>query len=994
MDAVVRYSPHSSASQQRFLILKPTQHSLQFYRVKDVRGSTIDYKQLSQHTDFPTVRAFDWSPSDEAIVAVGLSTGEAALLRIDDSSNGILPFSFKNPRPCNAIALSSNGYLAAGLDRARNDCSLHVWDVNQRLATWDRDAKGWTSTRPQHDPLRKLVFNETVSSIKFSTDVRDTLVAGVKGKSIGIYDLREYSGNAAIQLPTRCTHNLSIDTQDENYFASASNSGEPMVCVWDRRAGVHSSAASLSSGMSQHGHSTPVLEFKNCMDGIDPSTPSTIWSVRFCKSRRGALGVLSNVGQLKVYETAKVHSNRKASSGVSFLDDRYRGAAQLLHTKRCREMEEPYRRRHENAAESTRIDSFDFMSSGDPADKYRIIAYRCNGSLEVMTLRPPPPTIQMNINGEMSILTPRARSAAGDQEVVQHTVISPSQTQTKTAETLIAIRKKVAQAYLDRGWESEHDAAGLKRLLSHREARLDALNLIGPPGFLLPAEDVLALGNIERRRVEEGYLFNCGKNIKILADDPGLQDLWRWIQLAEKKAQKGGMIHERLDLSFLGVHNVWKAELGPDPSRRISGDSNQIYAGEEFLEAVRAINKRHNWPAFKGVTTAYPELRQLCLGICGYSSSPEEFEKEMQRLLAEESRTKAAAWALLHGYSKRAVEAVMQGNDAEKLIAMALAAFYNTGTKQDDTGPLSDLCNDLSEKTIDPWSRAILGLVSTENWKTVIDEASLPLRDRIDVAFKHLNDEELTLFLEELTNDCVREGDIEGIWLTGITEEAADLFQNYIIRHNDVQTAVLVMSYSIPVYFDDDRFQHWRETYCHNLKRYKLHVQRCHYVVQHTKRSKTRDGVPLVKPPPRQFYIKCNYCERPVVKVDDPTIKAGNASSTTTAGAVKRPTSVNVRPANPPPNQRRAGGGLVCPGCGRHMPRCGVCMLWLGIPREDRPDKPGGKAGGKDPLTHFMTFCNTCHHGFHSDHANQWFAKHQMCPVAECKCLCAALDTH
>ncbi len=193
MDAVVRYSPHSTPAQQRFLILKPAQRSLHFYQINNVRGSTIDYEHLSQHTDFPTVRAFDWSPCEEAIVAVGLSTGEAALLRIDDSSNSILSFSFKTPRPCNAIALSLNGYLAAGLDKVRNDCSLNVWDVNQRLATWDRNARGWTSTRPQHDPLRKLA-SETISSVKFFTDDRDTLLAGVRGQFIRIYDLRGQFG--------------------------------------------------------------------------------------------------------------------------------------------------------------------------------------------------------------------------------------------------------------------------------------------------------------------------------------------------------------------------------------------------------------------------------------------------------------------------------------------------------------------------------------------------------------------------------------------------------------------------------------------------------------------------------------------------------------------------------------------------------------------------------------------------------------------------------
>lgn len=206
MDAAIRYSPHSTPAQQRFLVLKPARHMLKFYQVEGVKGKQVHYTQLSQHTDFSNVRAFDWSPTEEAIVAVGLSSGEAALLRIDDSSNGVLSFNFKNPRPCNAIALSVNGHLAAGLDKVRNDFCLNIWDINYRLSTWDRRARGWASTRPQYEPIRKLASSETISSVKFFSDVPETLVTGVKGQFVRIYDLRGQSRNVcgkAVTTPSR-----------------------------------------------------------------------------------------------------------------------------------------------------------------------------------------------------------------------------------------------------------------------------------------------------------------------------------------------------------------------------------------------------------------------------------------------------------------------------------------------------------------------------------------------------------------------------------------------------------------------------------------------------------------------------------------------------------------------------------------------------------------------------------------------------------------------
>ena len=400
---------------------------------------------------------------------------------------------------------------------------------------------------------------------------------------------------------------------------------------------------------------------------------------------------------------------------------------------------------------------------------------------------------------------------------------------------------------------------------------------------------------------------------------------------------------------------------------------------------MRGINERQKRAPFNGIKTNYPDLRQMCLAICDWIISEEQFESELERIKTRESRTKAAAWAMFHGYPKRAIDVVLKGDDADKLVAMALAAFYNTAglTKEDHTEAWSSLCNEISEKAKDPWSKAILALVSTEDWKAVVRETSLPLRDRVGVGLKHLEDDELTGFLNALTRDCIEHGDIEGIWLTGITEETTDLFQNYIAKHNDAQTAVLVMSYSIPLYFDDYRFKHWRDSYCDRLDTYNLHIERCLYTQQHTMKSIGRDGRPLIKPPPRQITVRCNYCDRSVVQVDGETGMEASVS-TTGATAVER-TSSGTHPGNPLLSRQGAEVDAVCPHCGRHLPRCGVCLMWLGTTDQGRLGQ-----SSEEPLSRFLNFCNMCHHGFHAQHAREWFAKHKMCPIPECECLCAA----
>lgn len=188
MEAAIRWSPSSTTTEQRFLLADVTGKSFRLCRVTAFDGKNIEHEVLSTHTKVPSFRAFDWSPVDESLVAVGQSSGDATILRMgmggESGSESQETFSFpiRSQRYCNAVAFSSHGLLAAGLDRVRNDFCLNIWDVNQRLAM--RGTKGFA------EPLRKLASSEPITSIKFFRDQPDTLVAGVKGQFVRIYDLR------------------------------------------------------------------------------------------------------------------------------------------------------------------------------------------------------------------------------------------------------------------------------------------------------------------------------------------------------------------------------------------------------------------------------------------------------------------------------------------------------------------------------------------------------------------------------------------------------------------------------------------------------------------------------------------------------------------------------------------------------------------------------------------------------------------------------------
>lgn len=78
-----------------------------------------------------------------------------------------------------------------------------------------------------------------------------------------------------------------------------------------------------------------------------------------------------------------------------------------------------------------------------------------------------------------------------------------------------------------------------------------------------------------------------------------------------------------------------------------------------------------------------------------------------------------------------------------KLLAPILATYLS----QRDTGGSSsfnELCAGLSTSLDDPFMRAIFAYLATGDWKDVLEEDALPLKDRIGVALRFLPDEEVS----------------------------------------------------------------------------------------------------------------------------------------------------------------------------------------------------------------------------------------------------------
>lgn len=188
-EGIIRWSPNPTRDE--FMTINLNYRIAQIYQATGhALPGRFDYQKTSKHNEFPPLNTYDWSPTIPGLVAMGTSRGEINLLRVDDDSNDFLTLPLKLQRPCQSVAFNTNGLLAVGLDRVRNDSCLQIWDLNQRLAGWDPKRPGWRSVPTMNLEPKKLEASISITSVRFFEDQPQTLVVGVKNQSVRIHDLR------------------------------------------------------------------------------------------------------------------------------------------------------------------------------------------------------------------------------------------------------------------------------------------------------------------------------------------------------------------------------------------------------------------------------------------------------------------------------------------------------------------------------------------------------------------------------------------------------------------------------------------------------------------------------------------------------------------------------------------------------------------------------------------------------------------------------------
>lgn len=197
-----------------------------------------------------------------------------------------------------------------------------------------------------------------------------------------------------------------------------------------------------------------------------------------------------------------------------------------------------------------------------------------------------------------------------------------------------------------------------------------------------------------------------------------------------------------------------------------------------------------------------------------------------------------------------------------------LAALVPSGSGGPSRNPdLREQCERLVVRLQDPYFRAMLTHLASGDWSEVLEEDSLPLRERLAIAFQFVEDKALTSYLRRTAERASSRGDLGGLIVTGLTPPGMNILQNYVDRTGDMQTAAILSSYVCPARFSDVRVDRWLDAYRDLLDGFKLFHHRVSFDIdrgQIIQEAVQNGDIAPFEWAPRQIIIRCNYCSKAI----------------------------------------------------------------------------------------------------------------------------------
>ncbi|ODQ65515.1 hypothetical protein NADFUDRAFT_50797 [Nadsonia fulvescens var. elongata DSM 6958] len=958
------------------------------------------YKQLVSRIGFDGISCFSFSPTYQGLTVVGQINGTASIFDIKNNERPSVKLGLKQARPCNSVCFNNNGLVALGVDKSRSDHSLHVYNISDYASSLSSSSASVGQINPEYS----LLPNEAVSSVAFYNDMPQVLLIG-SYKFLRQIDLRE-APTCSVQYATKCVYGISPDPFNPNYYASYSEDGTTVI--WDRRYLKNNMIASNST-----------LTLTKLFNDVNRKSLSSGLSSKFkyCTTRRGEFSVLHNGDLLRrwQFDTAPKQVNSMSHNNNAYDFKHYGASSSACNNTPGMPMTSLGRSSNTQnrldgpfiagvidiKTDFDRVASFDYSLDFRYRDVVNYMCIRQSGQVFRMGVVESADSVKFDPCNNIAVAAIEGVyfEESGVEKIRDSENVEPSMP---------------GQVQVPNTHNNNSNSARFNDDLES----LDGHESVSSIEFekMYNATTVLQrdISVIMRNRALAGYSLDPEKNFELL--DPkikvtndislspsnfgSLRQVWRWVDIAHNYDKNKVMQENYLDLGLEGVLGIWEGFAGMSEEekkcrvKKGADESNRGFKREvETIVkkvtpliytaplGVRTKNSSNLKSAISNEIGSEPQ-RQMCLIVAGWDFPHSKLDEKLNKLVESGQYEKAAGWAVFHGDVKKAVTILGQSSKERlKLISTSIAGYFAYKDSPDNS-MWRDRCRELAFEFDNCYLRAIFSYISEESWSEVLDDSTLPLREKLGIAFRFLPEDVLSKYLKSLVYRAIERGDLEGLILTGLSPRSIDLLQSYVDRTGDVQTAALLTSYGYPRFFRDARAEYWIDSYKTLLNAWRMFSQRARFDIARNKLSYNSDNQCTLEPYPKQVYLRCSHCNKNIIRPS--SNQATSNSSATGAGAGSKR------------NLLRSTGEQTtrCPHCNNPLPRCSVCLNSLGssVPLTNISISPSSDTGvlsaPERQFERWFSFCLSCNHGAHIGHAREWFKKHKICPVPDCNCNC------
>lgn len=420
--------------------------------------------------------------------------------------------------------------------------------------------------------------------------------------------------------------------------------------------------------------------------------PTSIWSLRYSGQRRGRLALCSSTGELRVIDMVEEHT--LALQASEYLPANPFGGTPW-HTNRyvsqVRNIESSWHQQRDTSDGISRVTAFDWVGESTTASEQPMLALRPNREVDVLGVSSAILHAEVTARQDLSI----GLEDLSLSEARPYTGTSKPGAPYEQAGVAGAAEDFGPQDYDPEASFSEHTDPA--RLQCGRDSPR-----IGR---------ALASSTIQRDRCHHGYLFDCHKNMRIVAGNWQLERLWEIINRYQEHAAEGAMVYNSFDLSYVGVSGLWSEKAGNNVRRQPSPSRTRVE------EAIVGLNATREIPAFDGERTNFPEHRQLCLAVCGWKFTADTLERECQELIERGLYYQAIVQAVLHDCRHIALNLLRTLIRSKTVSNIGLGAFLASDDINDEQ---REMCLWMAADTDDPALKALLTFLITGNWRDVM----------------------------------------------------------------------------------------------------------------------------------------------------------------------------------------------------------------------------------------------------------------------------------